>query len=36
MAMTISKEEWRVPDLRVEEGERMYDKFDPKTMEHLI
>ena len=36
MAMTFSKEEWWVPDLRVEEKERRYDKLDPKTMEHLI
>ena len=35
-AMTFSKEEWWVPDLRKEEKERMYDKLDPKTMEHLI
>ena len=36
MAMTTSKEEWGVPDPPEEERERMYDKVDPKTREHLI
>ena len=34
--MTLSNEEWGVPDLPVKERERTYDTLDPKIKEHLI
>ena len=36
VAQATSKEEWNLPQIQVNERERLHDTFDPKVKEHLI